>query len=77
LEFSLAGSRQDAKKAEAKCARRFSPFVNLDGDDADTGPSQWRDGDDQDCSSWAAKAEPSSDDDDIVVNDVFYQRMDT
>jgi hypothetical protein len=75
LEFSLAGSRQDAEKAKAKRARRLSPFVNLDGDDADAGPSQWRGGDDQDCSSWAAKAEPPSDDDDSGDYDVFYQRL--
>jgi hypothetical protein len=75
LEFSLAGSRQDATKAEAKRARRLSPFVNLDGDDVDAGPSQWRGGDDQDCNSWAAKAEPPSDDDSGDY-DVFYQRLD-
>jgi hypothetical protein len=32
LEFALAGSRQDAKKAEAKRARRLGLFVNLNAD---------------------------------------------
>jgi hypothetical protein len=77
LEFALAWSRQDAKKAEAERARRLGLCVNLEEDDEeeDVGPSQWRDGDSgQGCSTWAGKDEPPSDDDDDGCDyDVFYR----
>jgi hypothetical protein len=83
LEFALAWSRQDVKKAEAERARRLSLCVNLEDDEEedDAGPSQWRrgSGDGQGCSSWAAKDEPPSDDDDDGNGDedynVFYRLM--
>jgi hypothetical protein len=68
LEFALAWSRQDAKRAEAERARCLGLCVNLDEEEEedDAGPS-WRcrggDGG-QGCSTWAAKDEPPSDDDD-------------
>jgi hypothetical protein len=71
LDFVLAWSRQDAKKADAKRARCLGLCVNLE-DDNDAGLSQWHGGDDgQGCSTWAAKNDAPSDDDD----DVFYQRL--
>jgi hypothetical protein len=42
LEFALAGSRQDAKKAEAKCACRLGLFVNLNADAVDAGVARQR-----------------------------------
>jgi hypothetical protein len=54
LEFALAWSRQDAKRAEAKRARPLNLCVNLeeDKDDEDASPSQWRGGDgSQGCST--------------------------
>jgi hypothetical protein len=66
LDFVLAWSRQDTKKADAERARRLGLCVNLENnDDDDAGPSQWR-GDDngQGCITWAAKNDAPSDDDD-------------
>jgi hypothetical protein len=34
LEFALAWSRQDAKRAEAERTRRLGLYVNLEDDDA-------------------------------------------
>jgi hypothetical protein len=77
LEFGLAWSTKDVKKTEAEQARRLGPYVNLkeDDDDNDVIPSQWRSGDGQGYSSWAAKAEPPSKDDDNDGDDydVFYR----
>jgi hypothetical protein len=43
LEFALASSRQDAKRAEAACTCLLGLCVNLEEDDEDnTGQSQWR-----------------------------------
>jgi hypothetical protein len=51
LDFALAWSRQDAKKADTERALRLGLCVNLD-DDNNTGPSQWHGGDDgQGCSA--------------------------
>jgi hypothetical protein len=49
LEFILAWSRYDAKKAKAERACRLGLCVNLEEDDEDedkddAGPSQWRGG---------------------------------
>jgi hypothetical protein len=76
LDFILAWSRQDAKKVDAERALCLGLCVNLDDDD-NTGPSQWRGGDDcQGYSAWAVKAEaPSDDDDDGDDYNVFYQRL--
>jgi hypothetical protein len=49
LDFVLAWSRQDVKKAEEEQARRLGLCVNLEKDDYDAGPSQWRGG--QGCST--------------------------
>jgi hypothetical protein len=74
LEYVLAWSRQDLKKEEeAERVRHLGLFVNLE-DDKEAGPSQCRGSGGQGCSSWAAKAEPPSDDDDTDY-DVFYQRL--
>jgi hypothetical protein len=43
LDFILARSRQNMKKAEAEQAHRLSLCLYLEEDDA--GPSQWRDSD--------------------------------
>jgi hypothetical protein len=54
LDFVLAWSRQDVKKADAERACRLGLCVNLDDDDDkdDDGSSQWRGGDDsQGCST--------------------------
>jgi hypothetical protein len=82
LEFALAWSRQDAKRAEAERARRLGLCVNLEEEDADeedddAGPSRWRGGDDgQGCSTWPAKDEPPLDDNDGNEDyDVFYRRL--
>jgi hypothetical protein len=49
LEFALAWSRQDAKRAKAECAHRLDLCVNLEEDDEEqeeeAGPSQWHGGD--------------------------------
>jgi hypothetical protein len=78
LEFALAWSRQDAKRAEAERPRRLDLCVNLEEDD-DAEPSKWRSGDSgQGYSTWAAKDEPPSDEDDDDRNedyDVFYRRL--
>jgi hypothetical protein len=85
LQFALAWSRQDAKRAETERARRLGLCVNLEEDDeeeeddAAAGLSQWRrgGGDGQGCSTWAAKDEPPSDDDgnDDEDYDVFYRLL--
>jgi hypothetical protein len=64
LDFVLACSRQDVKKADAERALHLGRYVNLEDDEDDAGPSQWR-GDDggQGYNTWAAKDEPPSDDD--------------
>jgi hypothetical protein len=77
LEFALAWSKQDAKRADAERTRRLGLCVNLDEDDA--GPS-WRRGGGsnggQGCSTWAPKDEPSDDDnDDGGDYNVFYRRL--
>jgi hypothetical protein len=77
LDFILVWSRQDAKKAEKERARRLDLCVNLEDDDDNAGPSQWRDGDnDEGCSTWAVKNDaPPDNDDDGGDYDVFYQRL--
>jgi hypothetical protein len=81
LEFALAWSRQDAKRAEAERARCLGLCVNMDDheEEDDAGPSYRRRGGDggQGCSTWAAKDEPSDDDDDGGDKDydVFYRRL--
>jgi hypothetical protein len=82
LEFALAWSRQDAKRAKEEHARRLGLCVNLEEEDDeeeddDVGPSKWRGGDDgQGCSTWAAKDEPPSHDGDGNEDyDVFYHRL--
>jgi hypothetical protein len=81
LEFALAWSRQDAKRAEAERARRLGVCVNLDyNEDDDAGPS-WRRGGsngDQGCSTWVPKDEPSDnkdDDNDGGDYSVFYRHL--
>jgi hypothetical protein len=50
LDFALAWSRQDAKRADTERALCLGLCVNLEDDDA--GPSQWRGDDDgQGCST--------------------------
>jgi hypothetical protein len=82
LEFALAWSRQDAKRAKAERARRLGLCVNLEDDDEgekdDAGPSQWHRGDNdgQGCSTWATKDEPPSNDDDGDEDyNVFYRHL--
>jgi hypothetical protein len=78
LEFALAWSRQNAKRAGAKRTRRLGLCVNLkedDEDEDDAVSSQWRGSDGgQGCSTWVAKDGPPSDDDDDERTDynVFY-----
>jgi hypothetical protein len=62
--------------------RRLGLCVNLeedDDEDEDAGPSQWRGGNGgQGCSTWAAKDEPPSDNNDgdgVEDYDVFYRRL--
>jgi hypothetical protein len=74
LDFALAWSRQDAKKADTERALRLGLCVNLD-DDYDTGPSRWRGGDDcQGYNACAVKDDAPSDDNGGDYN-VFYQRL--
>jgi hypothetical protein len=82
LEFALAWSKQDAKRAEAERTRCLDLCVNLDDkEDNDAGPSWCHDSDDggQGCSTWVPKDEPSDDDgdddDDSGDYDVFYRRL--
>jgi hypothetical protein len=80
LEFGVAWSRQDTKRAEAERARRLGLCVNLDEDDEDDAGPSWRRGGGnggQGCSTWAPKDEPSDDDDndDGGDYDVFYRRL--
>jgi hypothetical protein len=80
LQFALTWSRQDAKRAEAERVHRLGLCVNLEDDDDDAGPSQGRhgDGDGQGCSTWAAKDEPTSNDDETDGDedyDVFYHHL--
>jgi hypothetical protein len=82
LEFALAWSRQDAKRAEAERARHLGLYVNLDDDEEeDNACLSWccRGGDGgQGCSTWAAKDEPPSDDDDDGRDEdynVLYRRL--
>jgi hypothetical protein len=81
LEFALAWSKQDAKRAKAERACCLGLCVNLDDDkeEDDAGPSWRRGGSDggQDCSTWTPKDEPSDDDDDGEDEDydVFYRRL--
>jgi hypothetical protein len=58
-------------------ARRLGFVVNLEDKDDEAGPSQRRGDSGQGYSSWAAKAEPASEDDDGggADYDVFYQRL--
>jgi hypothetical protein len=64
LEFALAWSRQDAKRAKAERTRRLNLYVNLADDDKEdnAGPSWRHRGSDggQGCSTWAAKDEPTA-----------------
>jgi hypothetical protein len=80
LDFVLAWSRKDAKKADVERVLCLGLCVNLEDDDEDNaGPSEWRGGDDgQGCSTWAAKDDAPSDngDDDGGDYTVFYQRLD-
>jgi hypothetical protein len=68
MDFVLAWSTQDAKKADVERAFRLGLCVNLkdDDDEDDASSSQWRGGyDGQGCNTWASKDEaPSNDDDD-------------
>jgi hypothetical protein len=68
LDFTLARSRQDVKRAEAERARRLGLYVNLDEEEEEdnTGPSWRRGGGDggQGYSTWATKDESPSDDND-------------
>jgi hypothetical protein len=78
LDFVLAWSRQDPKKAEVERPRQLGLCVNLEEDNEDdAGLRQWRGSDSgQGCSTWVAKDEPLSYDDDGGSNyDVFYQRL--
>jgi hypothetical protein len=80
LEFALAWSRQDAKRAEAERACRLGLCVNLDDDNEDDAGPSWRCGGGgnggQGCSTWAPKDEPSDDDDDGGGDyNVFYRRL--
>jgi hypothetical protein len=75
MDFALAWSRRDAKKADAEQALRLGLCVNLD-DDNDAGLSQRRGGNDgQGCSAWVAKDEAPSDDDGGGDYKVFYRRL--
>jgi hypothetical protein len=78
LEFALAWSRKDAKRAEAECAHRLGLCVNLDDDNEDDDGPSWRRSSggngDQGCSTWAPKDEPSDDDDGGDYN-VFYRHL--
>jgi hypothetical protein len=63
-------------------ARHLGLYINLEDDDEeedDAGPSQWRSDDDgQGCSTWAAKDEPPSDNNDsdgAEDYDVFYHHL--
>jgi hypothetical protein len=82
LEFVLAWSRQDAKKAKVERARRLGLCVNLeeddeDNDEDDVSPNWWRGSNGgQGCSTWASKDEPPSDNDNGDADSfVFYQRL--
>jgi hypothetical protein len=81
LDFLLAWSRQDAKKANVERALRLGLCVNLEDDEGDdeddAGPSQWHGGDGgQGYSTWVSKDEPPSDDNDSGTKYViFYQRL--
>jgi hypothetical protein len=73
LDFVLAWSRQDAKTEEAKCAHCLGFLINLENnDDDEAGPSQRCGDNGLGCSSWAAKAKPTSDNEDNGDGGAYY-----
>jgi hypothetical protein len=77
------GKTRRGPRQSARASLCLGLCVNLEEEDADeedddAGPSRWRGGDDgQGCSTWSAKDEPPSNDDDDGNEDydIFYHRL--